>query len=220
MSSRKRRSDYGTIQTTDRDIALLTWTAEQYAVRFDQLHQLVNRYKGSEVTESNIKALVNRWRKADWVKKRKIVYGEPAWIWVSKEGLQAMDLPYPQWEPKPGRMAHIHAVNAVRLFVEGRPEVDSHWISERQIHLERRAADRKHKVDGEVNYQGNLVAIEVELTQKSAYRLQSVLRELSQSYPAVWYFLADDCYAPVADAIHAFPGSKQQFVVYKLNQIF
>ena len=117
MNARKRRSDYGTIQTTDRDIALLTWIAEQYAIRFDQLHYLVNRYKGEDVTESNIKWLINRWRTAGWVDKRKIVYGEPGWIWLSKDGLKAMELPYPQWEPKPGRMAHIHAVNAVRLFV-------------------------------------------------------------------------------------------------------
>src|SRR6266481_1590047 len=39
-----RRRDAGAVQVTERDVLVLTWTAEQFCIAFDQLQRLLGRY--------------------------------------------------------------------------------------------------------------------------------------------------------------------------------
>ena len=52
-----RRSDYGQVRATERDLYLLKWIGEQYAVRVDQLKELAEAYKGSGLSAPTIKWL-------------------------------------------------------------------------------------------------------------------------------------------------------------------
>lgn len=215
----KRRSDYGEIRGTERDTYLLTWIGEQYAVRLDQLHELVNRLKGRQVSESNIKWLTDRWRRAGWVEKRKRLAYQPQWVWLTKAGLDEIGLDYPYREPALSRLPHIYQVNVVRMYIERELGEAAQWVSEREANAERREAKKQHQVDGEVLYQGTQIAVEVELTQKSARRLRSVLQELKRDYKAVWYFLADECYEPVSKMIAGVAGHERTFQVYRLKKL-
>ena len=82
--ARKKRSDYGTVQTTERDMSILKWIGEMYVVRVDHLQVLAARLsedtdiqaKG-ELSFSGIQYLYNRWLKAGWIKKEKIFAADP-----------------------------------------------------------------------------------------------------------------------------------------------
>ena len=230
MSKSKRRSDYGTVRTTQRDLDLLRWIGEQFAVNTDQLKILMNRWKrthepewqGESLSDETVKALIKRWRDAGWVKSRKLLAREPAWVWLSKAGLADMGLEFPDYEPKVGRLNHIRLVNMVRLYTEKRLGDEVQWISERQINTERKEKGKRHKVDGEAVYQNTVIGVEVEQTQKSQRRLASIVRELQQDYEAVWYFVADKPMEAVREAISRVEGTDHQdawrtFVIYPLS---
>ncbi len=217
MTSRKRRSDFGTFQMTERDLYLLTWIGEMYAIRFDQLHTLVNRLKGRAVSVSNIKWLTNRWREAGLVEKRKMLAGEPQWVWLTKNGIEQAGIDVPYWTPKAARLRHIYVVNAVRLYQERDLKVAARWVSERYINPARKQASKKHLVDAELILQDTTIAIEVELIQKSQKRLSSILRELKREYHTVWYYVADECHTAVTSAIQSIPKHEEVFIIYPLS---
>jgi len=75
---------------------------------------------------------------------------------------------------------------------------DAVWTSERELHRTARiiAAPRtRHMPDAEVALDGQLVAVEVELTQKQQARTESIARELCTRYAAVWYFCTPATFA-------------------------
>jgi len=82
-------------------------------------------------------------------------------------------------------MAHVGAVNDVRLHVQQRSP-DSEWVPERVLARERGSGE--HLPDAVVLTDGQRVAIEVELTVKSRRRLTGILDELSGRFDAVVYF--------------------------------
>jgi len=75
---RKPRRDKGTRLMTMRDLWVLRWIGEQYAIRFDQLQQLLSREPGHHsldkapgshgVTDSAVDQVIRRWLL------------EPAWV--------------------------------------------------------------------------------------------------------------------------------------------
>ena len=229
MRETKRRSDYGTVRATARDLDLLRWVGDQFAVNTDQLKILMNRWKRANepdwleesISDETVRWLIKRWRKAVWVESRKLLAREPAWVWLSKAGLTEMGLKYPDYTPAVGRLRHIYHVNMVRLYIEKRRGDEVQWISERQINVERKKEGKRHMVDGEAVYQGTVIGVEVEQTQKSKRRLASIVRELQQDYEAVWYFVADPAMDAVREAISRIEGTDNQgtwrsFIIYPL----
>jgi hypothetical protein len=215
-----RRSDYGQVRATDRDLYLLKWIGEQYAVRVDQLKELAEVYKGSGLSVPTIKWLTGRWRDAGWVEKQVLLAGQPQWVWLSREGYKDAGLEYPYARPSVSRLKHIYHTNAVRLWIEKRSRGEAEWTSDRSINPERKLEGKRHFVDGEVFYEDKRIALEVELTQKSRPRLDSILRELKKDYEAVWYFASIECYTAVKNAIESVPGHQEIFVLYHLENVF
>lgn len=212
-----RRSDYGQVRATERDLYLLEWIGEQYAVRVDQLKELAEVYKGSALSAPTIKWLTNRWREAGWVEKQVLLSGHPQWVWLTREGYKDAGLEYPYARPSVSRLRHIYHTNAVRLWIERRSQGGAEWTSDRAINPERKLEGKRHFVDGEVIYDDRRIALEVELTQKSKFRLDSILRELKTDYEAVWYFASIECYTAVKNAIENVPGHQETFVLYHLE---
>jgi hypothetical protein len=91
------------------------------------------------------------------------------------------------WQPKIGLLAHVAAVNDVRLHIQQRSP-DSQWTPERMLARDRRAGE--HLPDAVVLADGQRVAIEVELTVKSQRRVTAILDELASRFDAVVYFCA------------------------------
>lgn len=221
-----RRSDYGSVQATERDIYIMSWLGEMYAARLDHL-QILGALKSEDeavqqqgkLGKSAVKNLYRRWTKAGWIEKQKLLVGKPQWLWLSRHGLKHVGLDYGYRSPSLARLQHIHHVNAVRLYIEKKLGSQAQWISERDINQARKTAQKKHLVDGEVIYKGVRIAVEVELNRKSQKRLASILHELKRDYRAVWYFADDKCRNTVQTALERIQHYEDTFVLYHLSNV-
>ncbi len=225
-ANRKRRSDFGTVQTTERDLFVLQWIGEMYAVQLDHIRLLGGmKSKNNDVRnagnlgDSAVKNLYRRWLRAGWVEKQKLLVGQPQWLWLTRKGLRHVGLEYPYRQPSVTRLNHIHQVNAVRLYITHKLGDAAQWVSERDINQARKEAGKKHLVDGQVLYKGTKIAVEVELNRKSQRRLASILKELKREYKAVWYFTDDACQRTVKTAVERIPNHQNTFVLYPLADV-
>jgi hypothetical protein len=223
-SHRKRRSDAGLIRATQRDLTILAWIGDMYALRIDHLQVLAARESeqtdNSQLTLRAVQYLVDRWRRAGWVETRKLLVGEPGWVWLTSEGARMADVAFPARMPSVARLAHIHAVNQVRMYVEEAAS-GAEWESDRRINADRKELGKRHLVDGLVHLSGDTAAIEVEITAKNKRRLRSILMELTQDYESVWYFVASDCQSLVEDMVLEIEErrGRKVFAVYLLADL-
>jgi hypothetical protein len=116
-----------------------------------------------------------------------MIVGEPAWVTPTSAGMAACGSGFGVWRPRIGLLAHVAAVNDVRLHIQGRAP-GTEWIPERVLAKERRTGE--HLPDGVAITEGTRVAIEVELTVKSRERVTTILDELTSRFDAVLYFCA------------------------------
>jgi hypothetical protein len=164
-----------------RDLDIVAWAGEQYAARADQLETLMGA--GPRTVQRSLARL----RDHGLVGTRRLLAGEPAWVLPTAAGLRACGSTFGVWQPRIGLLAHIAAVNDVRLHVQQRSP-DSQWIAERMLTRDRLAGE--HLPDAVVLADGQRVAIEVELTPKSQRRTTSILDDLAGRFDAVVYFCA------------------------------
>lgn len=194
---RAPRWDKGQPLWTPRDLEVLTWIAEQYGVRRDHLAVLLAR-EGTVATKSpgrlapaTVKDWVERWKHAGVIGTERLLVRQPSWVWLTRAGLEHLELAYRYWEPQARSAAHLHAVNQVRLWVEGR-EPEAEWRSERALRSGRAFTPRQtraeHLPDAEVELRGQRIAIEVERSSKKPMPLQAILYELARTYAGIWYF--------------------------------
>jgi hypothetical protein len=163
------------------DVQLLTWLAEQYAARADQLAPLL------ACGERTVQRTTARLRGVGLVQTQRLLVGEPAWVMPTSAGLRLSGHGFSTWRPHLALLAHVAAVNDVRLYVQHRSP-GAQWISERLLAREREASE--HLCDGLVLDGARRIAIEVELTVKSQRRVTAILDELSERHDAVLYYCA------------------------------
>lgn len=194
---RKPRRDTGAIRWTERDLAALTWIGEQYAVHLAQLAILLGRRAGAPTKAvgrlglETARKLVERWRRAGLVERAVLVLGQPAWVWLTRRGLEQVGLDFRFWEPKAEGLAHLAAINEARLWVEQR-HPEARWRSERQLRREqpvtRSQENLAHRPDAEVVLGPQTVAVEVERSAKTPQRMPAILYDLAARYASIWYF--------------------------------
>jgi hypothetical protein len=164
-----------------RDLEVLGWLAEQYAARTDQLEVLMG------CGPRTVQRTVARLRALGLVQTQRMIVGEGAWVTPTGAGMAACGSGFGVWRPRIGLLAHVAAVNVVRLHVQGRaPRTE--WVPERVLAREREAGE--HLPDGVAILEGRKVAIEVELTVKSKQRVTAILDELAARFDTVLYFCA------------------------------
>jgi hypothetical protein len=174
---------------SDRDLELLAWMGEQYAARLDHLQALTG------CSTSNVRWIVARIRAAGFVRTERILTLQPTWVTPTAAGLAVCGLPYAVWTPALARLAHVGAIDDVRLHVQAqRPE--SQWIPERQLELELAKGDRRerHVPDGVLILEGHSVAIEVELNPKKAEVVEAVLNDHARRLDGILYYCAPQAY--------------------------
>lgn len=185
-TGRRLRSDAGSVRASERDLELLRFTGEQFALTLTQLARLMGR------TEHAARWLRSRWQRAGWAQGRALLVDEPVFVWLTRRGLSAAGLDYSVWRPNPGALAHIAAVSEVRLYLaERRPE--ALWVCERELAREARtelSGFGAHRPDGLLVQDDRELAIEVELTQKRRSRAELIMRERLARYGSVLYFAA------------------------------
>jgi hypothetical protein len=173
--------------TAVRDHAALLLAAEMYGLQLDQLAAVLG------VSARRTAQIAARWVAAGQAETARLGPG-PRWIWLTRAGLAACDVPY---QPSPlalPRLAHLRAVTATRLALEAVPAYAAgraHWRSERRLRarLGGRLGLRDHLPDGELHWPddppgpapawaGECWAIEAELTPKTVIRTVAIMRDL------------------------------------------
>jgi hypothetical protein len=187
-----------------RDRRVLPWIGEQYAARLDQVQVLLGRdvdpsLSSSAISLSAALQVVRRWTELGLVEYRRMVHGEPGWVWLTHHGLGELGLTYTKYVPKLSALPHLYLVNRLRLVHEQRNPLYP-WKSERTLRTElpRRAAGVSvvHLPDGVILDPNGSIALEVELTVKSQERLIAILQSLLEEpaeddrpkYARIWYF--------------------------------
>ncbi len=208
---------------------------EHYAAPFDLLAAALG------VSEQRVLAITARWRRAGYAETGRLGPG-PGWCWLTREGMTATGLGFPMVRPALGRLAHIRAVLAARVWMQESAawaEWQPWWDCERRLHASRaagrgsqaagrgsRAAGRGgHMPDAEVHwpsldgcsYAGQVWAIEAELTPKSAARTARIMGGLliPVRYAQVVYLTAPAARPVVLRAAASLPAEDRARVVVR-----
>jgi len=214
-AKRTRRSDAGILQITQRDIDGLVLCAEHQGLPYDLLGSALNTSRPA------VKMLVYRWRKVGYAASARLGPG-PWWCWLTKEGMSATGLRYPTGRPGLGRIAHIRAVLAARLWLSSGPvwqQGQAWWQSERRIRTGRPRNATGHVPDAEIHwpsiegspYAGQVWAIEVELTPKLITRTTGIMTELlaPMRYASVVYLTSPAAHRVVTSAAARLGAAEQ-----------
>jgi len=221
-AARPRRADAGTVRLSQRDIDGLLLCGEHYGAPADLLAAALR------VEEARLPAITARWRRAGYASTGRLGPG-PAWCWLTRDGMTATGLGFPALRPSLGRLAHIRAVLAARLWLAAGPAwAGGHawWQSERRLRADQPAAGRSgHLPDAEIHwpsiagspYAGQVWAVEVELTPKPLARTVRIMGGLlsPMRYAQVIYLTTRAAGPVVTRAAAALPGGEQSRVVVR-----
>jgi hypothetical protein len=177
---------------TDRDVAALRWLGQQYAARSDVLRVLLGRLSpGSPriegmLGETTLRDVLDRWEDRGLVARDRLL--GHLWVAPTVKALRLVGLDVRAWSFVIPQLAHVHAVGVVRLALEPSIPAGGRWLSEREL---RREAGKSHVPDAAVQLPDDpdaatgaglygedvdplpkRIAVEVEVTRKSASRLR------------------------------------------------
>lgn len=164
-----------------RDLDILGWVCEQYAARLDQVSSLVG--EGPVAAQ----ALVERLCNVGFARTQRYLVDEPPWLLPTQRGLRVCGLVCRPRSLTVGRIAHIAAINDVRIHIQRRAP-QTLWISERQLLMEHPKSE--HPPDGLAILDQRQIAIEVELTGKRPHRIRDIVLDLERRYDEVLYYCA------------------------------
>jgi hypothetical protein len=164
-----------------RDADALLFAADMYGIQLDQLAALTGG-------DRSARAAAARWRDLGYAETARLSPGA-AWLWVTRAGLAACGLGYQPGRPALGRLAHIRAVAATRIALQGTDayrRATAFWRSERRIRVRHGPGMRQHLPDAEVHWPdaapvpwaGECWAVEAELTAKTVTRTTAIMREI------------------------------------------
>ena len=181
-----RRADAGTVRLGVRDVAGLVLAGDMYGAPYDLLAAYL------DVRPDRLRGIVARWRAAGYVATGRLG-ARPPWCWLTRTGLAVTGQPYTQARPAAARLAHLRAVLAVRLSLEGSPAYrDSRawWRPERRIRAAIGGRATGHVPDAEVSwpdlptspYPGECWAIEAELTPKPLARTTGIMARAAEPH--------------------------------------
>lgn len=217
-----RRKESREVRLSQRDIDGLLLCGEHYGAPADLLAGALG------VHQDRLPAITVRWRRAGYAVTGRLGPG-PAWCWLTRDGMAATGLGFPAARPALGRLAHIRAVLAARLWMQASPawaDGQPWWQSERRLRADQPAAGRGgHVPDAEIHwpstesgpYAGQVWAIEVELTPKAAARTTRIMAELLTPmwYAKLVYLTAPAARPVVTRAAASLPGGEQSRVVVR-----
>jgi len=217
-----RRLDAGSIRLTQRDIDGFMLAGEHYGVPSDLLAVALR------VQPARLTAITARWRRAGYAATGRLGPG-PAWYWLTRDGMTATGLGFPATRPSLGRLAHIRAVLAARLWLQAGEvwqQGRAWWHCERRLRADLPAAGRReHVPDAEIHwpsidgspYAGQVWAVEAELTPKPLERTTRIMAGLllPLRYAHVIYLTAPAARAVVKRAAAELPPAERAQVVIR-----
>jgi hypothetical protein len=190
-SSRRPRWDTDA-GITDRDVTALRWLGQQYAARSDVLRVLLGRLSpGSpriegQLGETTLRDVLDRWEDRGLIARDRLL--GHLWVAPTAKALRLVGLDVRPWSFVVPQLPHVQAVGIVRLALESSIPAGGRWLSEREL---RRETGKSDGPDGAIQLPDNpdtlgdlglygedvdplpkRIAVEVELTRKTAARLR------------------------------------------------
>jgi hypothetical protein len=190
-SSRRPRWDTDA-GITARDVAALRWLGQQYAARSDVLRVLLGRLSpgsprvAGQLGDQTLRQILDRWDDRGLIVRDRLLGYQ--WVAPTGKALRLVGLDVRAWSFVIPQLAHIHAVGVVRLALEPQITQGGCWLGEREL---RQEAGKSHVPDGAVQLPDDpgaaagsglygedvdplprRIAVEVELTRKTAARLR------------------------------------------------
>ena len=221
-------------QITERLEKFLSVIGQQGVLRIDHAQCFLGRMTPDPgkmkqpgiLTLERTRKILRPWLKEEVISYRTFFNRQKGCIWLTPKGLKYARL-NPRlryYEPSPSSLPHMYTVNEVRLLIEARWPNDT-WRSERELRAQQNA-DAKgstppHVPDAElISPNGDVRAIEVELTIKAEQRLDAIVSELAANrrYNAIWYYLPENVYSAVTKAVRKLPPDhRKRFVFHSLK---
>jgi hypothetical protein len=219
---RQRRADAGSIRLSQRDIDGLLLCGEHWGAPLDLLATALR------IEPDRLSPVLARWRRAGYAAAGRLGPG-PGWCWLTRDGMAATGLGFPASRPALGRLAHLRAILAARLWMAANPawqQGQAWWHCERRLRAEQPAVGRHgHIPDAEIHwpsieaspYAGEVWAIEVELTPKPAARTARIMTGLlaPMSYAQVIYLTGPKARSVVTSVTASLPPAEQARVVVR-----
>jgi len=198
------------IHIQQRDIDGLVLCGEHGGAPYDLLAAAL------AVAPARLRGITARWRRAGYAATGQLGPG-PAWCWLTASGMTDTGLRYPPGPPRMARLEHARAVLAVRLALQagrGWEQQRPWWQSERRIRRKGPFAGA-HRPDAEVwwpavpgGHDGQVWAVEIELTPKHAARTAAIMTGLAAAgYARVLYFTAPAARPALARYAAALPAA-------------
>lgn len=228
VNTNKKRKDVG-LRLTPRDLILLRWGGEQYALRFDQSQRIMAKYSPEQdlqtpgvLSDSATRHRLRELEIAGLITRKKRLTDAPESFWLTTAGYRAAGLPFRLITPSADDLEHIYWCAQVRLWLLlNQPEHAEAWRSER---WQRRELDQKIKQvklpDAIMAMpQGGTIAVEVERTVKGPIALVEALKARAMIYDQVWYVCPPESIKAVQSAQAKLETLYQQkIVVYESRQ--
>jgi hypothetical protein len=219
-------------QLNDRLESFWPILAQQGVLQFDQAQRILGRLSPEPdkmkqpgiLSTERTRKLLRPWIDEGVLLYRAYYVRQKGVFWLTNKGYKYAKLNLRYYEPTPSRLPHLIAVNEVRFVITERRPYDT-WRSEREIRAEQNALPKgrtpPHVPDAElVSANGNVRAIEVELTLKSEKRLEEIVYDLAANkrYNVIWYFAPENVYHAVAKAVRTLPPeARKRFAFYTLK---
>jgi DNA-binding Lrp family transcriptional regulator len=200
-----------TIRITDRDIKLLIWLNKHGYATVKQIARFIQT--GKVFAYARLKKLVDNG------------YLEHTRIFVNQDGIykpttQACKLTNDNIKPlnKINLQTYQHNLKLIDLSFDLIDKHNTQFISERELRQEKGKSGigtTGHIADGVLIINDKKIAIELELTTKSSYRLEKIINEYVKNldYAEVWYF----CSKEVKNKIASYTNKYGFFKVYGLD---
>lgn len=174
------------MQITNRDVEIIRFINE---FGFCEIKQIEKKFS---IGNSRCYQIMQRLKIAGLVKHERIFHGSHGIFYLTAQGAEFTDLPPIRNIPKDCYSHQLMIINIYFRLTKQYPEAT--WVSERQLRhekLKNRATRRNHVADGMLLFPDDKqIAIEVELTMKSKFRLERILNEYSSRMEInqIWYF--------------------------------
>jgi hypothetical protein len=185
---RATRSDKGAVRITHRDLAVLEFIADQYAVPMELFRELLGRHGQRPVGARVTARTASRLETAGLLRRHRLL-GE-TWLAATPLGLKYAGREYDRgWQPAPIMLNHMRAVSRLRLWLTDHYPGSS-WESERSIrHHWSGTGARVRFSDGGLYLPDGLVAgVELELTLKHRPRYGAIVADQDPRWQRMWWF--------------------------------
>jgi hypothetical protein len=221
---------------TERDVAMVRWIGEQYAVPVEVLAELLATLAPADAgtrasrfgqrEPSRVATIATRERLArrhvarllsmDLLQRFRLTSGP--WVAPTRAGLRRVGLSWEPWDVSDWQLDHLGAVARLRLHLE-REYPQATWEPERAIRS--RWANQGARVrlaDGGLHWpEGGATGIECELHVKRLERYQSVVADVDPRWSEVWWF-TPAAVMPLLTAKLAEAGGGERHQVYELPE--